>query len=65
MFSKNSKIYAIVDQETCLENDIDILDYVNILYDSGIEIIQYRNKLENMLFAMKPLKKSWRQRKAK
>ncbi|MDH4262821.1 MAG: thiamine phosphate synthase [Spirochaetia bacterium] len=51
MFNLNSKIYAIADQETCLENDIDIIDYVKILFESGIEIVQYRNKLDNMLFA--------------
>jgi len=51
MFAQSSKIYAIVDQETCLENDIDVLEFVSILYEAGIKIIQYRNKLENMLFA--------------
>lgn len=51
MFNQTCKIYAIADQETCLENDIDILDFVKILSDAGIQIIQYRNKLDNMLFA--------------
>jgi thiamine-phosphate pyrophosphorylase len=51
MFNKPSKIYAIVDQETCLENDIEVLEFVTILYEAGIQILQYRNKLENMLFA--------------
>lgn len=51
MFNQPSKIYAIIDQETCLENDIDAIEYASILYENGIKIIQYRNKLENMLFA--------------
>ena len=51
MFNKAAKIYAIADQETCLENDVDILEFVQILYNAGIEIVQYRNKLDNLLFA--------------
>jgi thiamine-phosphate pyrophosphorylase len=45
MFNEKNKIYAIADQKTCNENDINVLEYVKILIDSGIKIIQYRNKI--------------------
>jgi len=43
-----SKIYAIADYETCLKNNIDVVDFVKAVTAGGVRIVQYRDKVRDV-----------------
>ena len=40
-----ARVYAIVDAETCEQKKIDIHEFTKVLLNNGIQIIQYRDKI--------------------